>query len=67
MCTGFQWWSSLLKATKAGFFYIDYPLLDNLDVAVYSQVGTKPIVSLGGDGQALTIDHCARQALIPLT
>ena len=57
MDTNAHWLSMVIEPTQSNqsrfLLHIDYPLLDNLDVAVYSQVGTKPIVSYsGGDGQS---------------
>lgn len=57
MNTDVHWFSMVVEPKKSSqsrfLLHIDYPLLDNLDVAVYSQVGTRPIVTYSsGDGQS---------------
>ncbi|WP_394223097.1 diguanylate cyclase [Alteromonas gracilis] len=54
--TDVYWFSMVIDPTQSNegrfLLHIDYPLLDNLDVAVYSQIGSTPIVSyFGGDEQ----------------
>ncbi|TKB01124.1 GGDEF domain-containing protein [Alteromonas portus] len=49
MDTDVYWFSMIVEPTQSSqsrfLLHIDYPLLDNLDVAVYSQVGTKPVMT----------------------
>ena len=57
MDTDVYWFSMIVEPTQSNqsraLLHIDYPLLDKLDVAVYSQVGSKPIVTYSsGDKQS---------------
>ena len=54
MDSNVHWFSMVVSPTQTSesrfWLHIDYPLLDHLDVAVYSQIGSKPIVTFtGGD------------------
>ena len=49
METDVYWFSMMIEPTQSNqsrfLLHIDYPLLDNLDVAVYNHVGSKPVVT----------------------
>jgi len=56
MNTDVHWFSMVIAPTQSTesrfLLHIDYPLLDNLDVAVYSHIGSSPIVTYSsGDGE----------------
>ena len=55
MNTNVHWFSMVIAPTQSNesrfLLHIDYPLLDSLDVAIYSQIGSTPIATYsGGDG-----------------
>ena len=72
MDTGVHWFSMIVQPTQSNqsrfLLHVDYPLLDNLDVAVYSQVGSKPKVTFSsGDSKRFHDRHIAHvKPLFPL-
>ena len=72
MDTGVHWFSMIVQPTQSNqsrfLLHVDYPLLDNLDVAVYSQVGSKPKVTFSsGDSKRFSDRHIAHvKPLFPL-